>query len=58
MLLDERDKTNISREISIIKKIRHPNITQLYQVIETPQKIYLAMEHISGGELYKMIITS
>jgi serine/threonine protein kinase len=51
-MVDDRDKINVSREIRIIKKLNHPNIVQLYKIIETSKKIYLVMEHVDGGELY------
>ena len=58
IIVDNRDKTNISREMRIIKKIRHPNIVQLLQIIETNQKLYFVMEHVKGGELYELIVNS
>jgi 5'-AMP-activated protein kinase, catalytic alpha subunit len=30
------DVERVSREIHILKLIRHPNIIQLYEIIETP----------------------
>lgn len=32
-LVDAADKKRLQREISILRKIRHPNIIQLYEVI-------------------------
>lgn len=33
---DENDVERVAREIHILKMIRHPNIIQLYEIIETP----------------------
>ena len=49
------DIDRITREIYILKIIRHPNIIQLYEIIENSKKIYLVMEYASGGELFDYI---
>ena len=53
---DVNDYERISREIHILKKMQHPNVIQLYEFIETPKKLYLIMEHCSGGELFDYIV--
>ena len=50
------DKIRIHREIEILKKVKHPNIVQLYSVIETEKQIFLIMEYIKGQELYQYIL--
>lgn len=50
------DVERVSREIHILKLIRHPNIIQLYEIIETPRQLYLIMEYASGGELFDYIV--
>jgi 5'-AMP-activated protein kinase catalytic alpha subunit len=32
---DQADITRVMREIQILKIVRHPNIVQLYEIIET-----------------------
>lgn len=40
-----------------MKKIIHPNIAQLYEVIETPEQILMVLEYASGGELFDCIVS-
>ncbi|CAJ2510795.1 Uu.00g064200.m01.CDS01 [Anthostomella pinea] len=46
-----QDKTK--REIAILKKIRHPNVVALLEVIDDPElkKIYMVLEHVELGEV-------
>ena len=53
---DVADIERVSREIHILKLIRHPNIIQLYEIIETQKLLYLIMEYASGGELFDYIV--
>lgn len=34
----------LQKELVIMKKVRHPHIVQLYEVYETPKKMYMIME--------------
>ena len=47
----------IQREIAILKIVRHRNIIKLYELMETPNKIYLVMEYCNGGELFDYIVS-
>ncbi len=42
IILDE-DKKRLEREIQVLKILRHPNLVQLYSVVETEEKIYFIM---------------
>lgn len=54
-IVDISDIERVSREIHILKLIRHPNLIQLYEIIETPKYLFLVMEYCSGGELFDYI---
>ena len=50
---DKADVERVTREIHILKIMRHPHIIQLYEIIETPKQLYLIMEMAENGELFK-----
>lgn len=52
------DVERVSREIHILKLIRHPGIIQLYEIIETPKQLFLIMEYMESGELFDYIVKS
>lgn len=53
---DQKDVERITREIKILKKVRHPNVIQLYEIIETEKELYMIMEYCNGGELFDYIV--
>lgn len=46
---------HVKREISIMRRLRHPHIVKLYEVLATKTKIYFIMEFAKGGELFAKI---
>ncbi|KAL1541042.1 CBL-interacting serine/threonine-protein kinase 11 [Salvia divinorum] len=46
---------NIKREISIMSRLRHPNIVKLYEVLATKSKIFIVLEFVKGGELFAKV---
>lgn len=54
--LDEENLTKIFRETAILKKLRHPHITRLYQLMETDQTIYMVTEYASKGEIFDHLV--
>lgn len=45
----------IKREIHSLRRLRHPNIVQIFEVMASKAKIYIVMEYVSGGELFKKL---
>lgn len=39
---------NVCEEAELLQMVRHPNIVQLYEVIETDYNFYLSLELCSG----------
>ena len=42
-------------EINLLRKIRHPNVLQLYEIFESDNNIHLILEHLNGQELFDQI---
>ncbi|CAM8970787.1 unnamed protein product [Rhodiola kirilowii] len=49
--LNKKLQESLMSEISILKKIYHPNIILLHDIIEKPGKIHLVLEYCKGGDL-------
>lgn len=55
-IVEVADVERVARELHILKLLRHPHVIQLYEIIETPEKLYLIMEYCSKGELFDLIV--
>ena len=56
-MAEAADVERVTREIHILRRIRHPNIIQLYDIIETKRQLFLITEYVTGGELFDYIVT-
>uniref|UniRef100_A0A3B4AD14 non-specific serine/threonine protein kinase n=1 Tax=Periophthalmus magnuspinnatus TaxID=409849 RepID=A0A3B4AD14_9GOBI len=48
----------IQNEVSILRRVKHPNIVLLIEEVDTPTDLYLVMELIKGGDLFDAITSS
>ncbi|KAG1943493.1 serine/threonine-protein kinase NIM1 [Pimephales promelas] len=55
MRLDLQTQRMLSREVSNMESLYHPNVLQLYEVLETPSRLYLVLEFAGGGDLHTRI---
>ncbi|XP_065834731.1 serine/threonine-protein kinase NIM1-like isoform X2 [Oscarella lobularis] len=53
--LNAQTRRLLSREISSMERLHHPNIIRIYEVVETLTKLHIVMECASGGELFALI---
>ena len=47
----KEDRQRIDSEISILKQIKHYNLSKLFSCIESEERIYLVQEYINGNDL-------
>lgn len=55
MRLDLQTQRMLSREISNMESLYHPNVLRLYEVVETPCRLYLVLEYAGGGDLHSRL---
>lgn len=56
--LDNKTQLMLNREISIMEQLCHPNVIQLYEVIQSLSKEYLVLEYANGGDLFARVTNS
>jgi len=56
-MVDKKEFQLLEREIDIMKKLQHPNIIQLMEVIDTVDTLFLVLEFCGGGELFDAIVS-
>lgn len=49
--LVDKDRMRLDREISAMKRLHHPNIVQLHDVLTSPDWTFMVMEYFDGGDL-------
>jgi serine/threonine protein kinase len=52
----EEDLAAIKSEVQVMQSLQHPHIVGFHSVISTPNKMYIVMDLVTGGELFDCII--
>lgn len=54
-LIEYKVEKQFRREIEIQSNLRHPNISRLYGHFDDDQNVYLLIEYVAKGELFKIL---
>lgn len=54
--LDEKEMETVMDEVSIMRELDHPNCVKLIDMFESPKKVYMVLELLTGGELFDRIV--
>jgi len=46
----------LDREVSILGRVKHPNIIALLEVFDNDDYFYMVLEYVTGGELFDQIV--
>ncbi|KAG8347927.1 Protein kinase domain [Trypanosoma vivax] len=57
-LRKENMEDQMLREVAIMRSLKHRNIIDLHDVLESTNHYYLVMEFVSGGELFEKIVAA
>ncbi len=50
-------QSSIMSEVEILKKLDHPCIIQIKEVIDTPESVFIVLELVEGGELFDKVVS-
>ena len=56
-LVRTRMVEQVKKEITILKQLHHPHVVDLKEVMSSRDKIFMAMELVTGGDLFDKIAT-
>ncbi|CAJ0935509.1 unnamed protein product, partial [Mesorhabditis belari] len=54
--IEPENLIKIEREIEILKRLEHPHIVKLYEVMRSDRFIYIVTEYCSGGEMFETLV--
>lgn len=46
----------IDMELGVLRKVDHPHIIGMHEYFDTPDKLYLVLDYVEGGELFDRIV--
>jgi len=53
---EQTDAEEMYNELSVMSLLKHPNLVTFTEIFEGPEKFYVVMELVTGGELFDRII--
>ena len=53
--LSDKLVESLESEVSILKKVTHPNIVSLFDIYKRPGRMYLVLEYCGGGDLHSFL---
>ena len=54
-LKKENMEQQLRKEVAIMRIVNHPYIVKLEKVLQTKRNIYILMEHVTSGDLFRKI---
>ena len=54
-LSDPADRRRVGREIRVLKRLASPRVVQLLEVVDAPSRMFMVMEHATGGSLLDFV---
>ena len=53
--IDPHERSRFVNEAKLVAQLRHPNIVDIYAIVEEGQEVYLVFEYVSGRTLHDQI---
>mmetsp|Transcript_1270 Transcript_1270/g.2956 ORF Transcript_1270/g.2956 Transcript_1270/m.2956 type:complete len:487 (-) Transcript_1270:155-1615(-) len=55
-IVKSSDRKRVVKEIKILKRLQHPHVIQLHEVVDSRKYIFLIMDYVPRGELFDYIV--
>lgn len=52
---DERARKKVFQEVFTMRRVRHPNVTRLFEVFESTRHFNMVLEYSGGGDLLQLV---
>ncbi|ODV84781.1 hypothetical protein CANARDRAFT_8355 [[Candida] arabinofermentans NRRL YB-2248] len=54
--LDQAQQASVLKEVNIMRQLKHPNIVEFLNFIETEEYYYIVQEVVEGGEIFNEVV--
>ncbi|MCQ2817501.1 MAG: serine/threonine-protein kinase [archaeon] len=55
-IVEKDDEIRVKRELKMLTSLNHPNVIQVFEIMENKDRFFIVMEYCDGGEVFSYIV--